>query len=260
MFYQNPYQVLGVYHVHRSPGHVTAANRSHTALAFLLSGESTYQYNHKTMAARAGDLVYVPAGLDYHQQFTNEELIIIHLHGFTPPESDICIEHNLLELTPLFQNLCHQWESGAVAYHNRCTALLYTIFEHLEKLRSTVTPIPSVLEPGIILLQQNFRDPSLTIPQLAQQCHISEVYFRRLYLKHFGKTPHQALLELRFDYACSLLRSGYYETKQIAELAGFSDVKYFRTAFKKHFCMTPTQYLLTNSIHDGSIYVPNGSE
>jgi AraC-like DNA-binding protein len=51
-----------------------------------------------------------------------------------------------------------------------------------------------------------------------------------------------ALLNLRFNYAKSLLRSGYYQIKEIALLSGFNDTKYFRVAFKRQFGITPNEY------------------
>ena len=92
------------------------------------------------------------------------------------------------------------------------------------------------------MIQQQFRDPKLTVAQAAGACFISEVYFRRLYRQHFGTSPLQDILNLRFDYALVLLRSGYYSVEQVARQSGFSDVKYFRTAFTHHFGMTPTAY------------------
>jgi len=92
------------------------------------------------------------------------------------------------------------------------------------------------------LLRRNFRDHTLTVSKLAGACFVSEVYFRRLYREAFGCTPMQTILELRFSYACTLLRAGYYTCRQAAEMAGFADVKYFRTAFRRRFGITPTQY------------------
>ena len=92
-------------------------------------------------------------------------------------------------------------------------------------------------------MREHFRERDLTVSTLAELCHVSETYFRRIYHEHFKSSPMQALLEMRFDYAKSLLRSGYYQTKEVAALSGFSDVKYFRTAFKKRFGITPVQYI-----------------
>ena len=118
-------------------------------------------------------------------------------------------------------------------------ALLYELFDALEEPQSNV---PQVIAPGVVLLKQSFRDSKLTIAQAAKSCFVSEVYFRRIYHQHFGTSPLQALLSMRFDYATQLLRSGYYTVEQVAKQSGFSDVKYFRTAFTKHFGCTPTQY------------------
>ena len=81
----------------------------------------------------------------------------------------------------------------------------------------------------------------------AKACFINEVSFRRLYHKHFGLSPLQEILNLRFDYAKGLLQSGYYSDKDVARLSGFSDVKYFRTAFSRRFGLSPCAWRKVNS-------------
>ena len=91
-------------------------------------------------------------------------------------------------------------------------------------------------------LNAHYRDAELNVAYLASLCHVSEVYFRRVYHECFGTSPWQSILELRFSYACELLQSGYYTVKEIAVRSGFPDVKYFRTAFGKRYGCTPTAY------------------
>ena len=44
------------------------------------------------------------------------------------------------------------------------------------------------------------------------------------------------------EYAKRLLASDYYRVYEVADMAGFSDVKYFSTVFKKETGSTPSEY------------------
>jgi two-component system response regulator YesN len=139
--------------------------------------------------------------------------------------------------------MLHEWESGSSSRVNRCMAILYTVFEYIKRTVGPDTPSArTVISLGIEHLYREFRDPSLSVASLAQQCHVSETYFRRIYRQIYGCSPWQTILELRFGYARDLLRSGYYPVKEVAELSGFSDVKYFRTAFCRRYGISPSEY------------------
>ena len=160
------------------------------------------------------------------------------MEAFGDPGNEIQFVRNAGELEPLFQKLLTTWESGD---YNRSMGLLYQIFDELKRKEKDPS-VPVVIAPGVELLKKKFKDPQFSVAELAATCFVSEVYFRRVYRAHFGESPLQTVLNLRFDYACSLLRSGYYTQKQVAELSGFSEVKYFRTAFTKRYGLTPSAY------------------
>jgi len=196
------------------------------------------------MYAGSETVAYIPEGVEFrNENEEEEELIVLHLQTFGKNETGIQIETGALELEPLFRKLLEVWEEGEDTSYNRCMALLYTVFETLQRRKpADVPPIPKVIAPGVALLRRHYRDPGLTVAFLAGECFVSEVYFRRVYRAHFRESPLQTILQMRFEHACGLLRSGYYTPTQVAQLSGFSDVKYFRTAFSKRYGQTPTEY------------------
>ena len=248
MFFQNPdsaFRIMGVFRVKRgNEKPVFNAGRKLTTIAYRLQGEGQFQYCGTAVTAAAGSVTYIPAGLDFWRRSTPEELIVVHLQGFGTIGDQIEVVNQMEQIAPLFQNLLSVWDTKAPLAYNRSMQLLYRILEFLQNaFGQSVDPAPAIIEPGMQLLCARYKSPDLRISQLADACFISEVYFRKLFCQHFGKSPQQALIEMRFRYACDLLSSGYYTQKEAAQLAGFSDVKYFRTAFKKHFALTPAAYI-----------------
>lgn len=231
------YKLLGVYHICREPRDVMNTPRDFVGIGYRVRGNSTFTYDRGSFFAGDGSTLFLPAGTAFRNKHDSpEELIIIHLQPFGSVPDDFFLYRDTALLEPMFRKLLDAWENGT---YNGTMGILYEIFDALD------TPdirCPEVIEPGVALLRREFRDPKLTVAEAAKICFVSEVYFRRIYKQHFGISPLQDILKLRFDYAAGLLRSGYYTVEQVARQAGFSDVRYFRTAFTKHFGLTPTQY------------------
>jgi len=248
MFFQNPnsaFCIIGVFRVSRcNKRTLFNTGRKHTTIAYRLQGEGNFRYRDTTVTASAGSVTYIPAGLDFWRDSTPEELIVLHLREFGTIGDQIEVINQAEQIEPFFQNVLSAWETKDPLAYNRSMQLLYRILEFLQNASGqSVDSVPSIIEPGMQLLYARYKSHDLRISQLADACFISEVYFRKLFRHHFGKSPQQALTEMRLRYAGDLLSSGYYSQKEASQLAGFSDVKYFRTVFKKHFALTPAEYI-----------------
>ena len=90
-------------------------------------------------------------------------------------------------------------------------------------------------------LQVNLSSP-LTLEQMAKRANLSPSRFRNLFKVEFGVSPHQYVMELRFDHAKYLLKQTNHTIEQIAEFCGYSDIHHFSNAFKKQYKASPLQY------------------
>ena len=249
MFYDQPlcgFRLLNVFYIKREKRDKMSVGRTHSGLSYRMRGSAVFEFDGTSLAAGDGTVAYIPKGVDYRNRNSGqEELIAVHLEAYGEEHGTFEVEAGMEDLEPMFQELLKIWESGEPSAYNRAMVQLYRIFEAIRQKKEKDQPLlPAVIAPGVDLMRRRFRDPGFTVAEMAEACFVSEVYFRRVYRAHFGESPLQTILELRFQYACNLLRSGYYTPKQVAELSGFSDVKYFRTAFKKRFGETATEYMV----------------
>jgi len=244
------WRILDVFYVERKGREISEKDRVHTSLSYRLEGNSLFSSESGDHKAGSCSVVYIPSGLDYRRVTKSpEKLIVLHLSCEGGEGKGIEIRNNAAVLEPLFRKMHEIWESGEPFSYNRCMTLLYRTFEELERSEAEgPAAVPAVIAPGGEEMMQRFRDPGLTVTSLAEKSFVSEVYFRRLFHQHFGVSPLQKLLDLRFHHACRLLRAGYYSVRMAAHQSGFSDVKYFRTAFKKRFGISPTAYAKENSL------------
>lgn len=250
MFYENKGFIIDdVFRVNRKAGTLNTKARDFSGLAFRLSGKSVFTYgkNYKTYA-NEGSISYIPQGIDFKTKSETEEIIILHLKEFGSLSDKIIsfVPKNYELFADLFETLENEWQKRETGYKNRCTALLYTIFENIEKdaekLHDKKTDL---LKNGVIYMNRYFDDPELTVKKLADMCNISEVYFRKIYKIKYHTSPLKTINDLRLKRACGLLKSGYYSILQTASLSGFSDVKYFSTLFKKTLGVSPSEYIKT---------------
>jgi AraC-like DNA-binding protein len=252
MFYRNSksaFRILGVFYLERGKksSFPNAGKRWHSALSYRVVGESTFCSGGKTLHAQSNSIVYLPRGIDFQITSGEEKLIVLHLENFGEEETEIQILSHTEKMEPLFRNLLSTWEQNRPDSYARTMEGLYALFAALQQSENPqMSRVPEKIAPGVNLLREQFRNPALTVSALANTCFVSEVYFRRVYKECFGESPMQTLQSLRFDYACELLRSGYYSPKQVAQLAGFSDVKYFRAAFTRRFGCSPSEYVRTH--------------
>jgi signal transduction histidine kinase/DNA-binding response OmpR family regulator/AraC-like DNA-binding protein/Txe/YoeB family toxin of Txe-Axe toxin-antitoxin module len=95
------------------------------------------------------------------------------------------------------------------------------------------------------VVQKQMPNFDLTAESIADDLAMSRAqFFRRLKLAT-GLTPHQYLLELRFNHARQLLELRKENSvKAVAYSVGMRDVKYFSQQFKERFGRLPSDYLL----------------
>ena len=134
MFYTQTnyaYTIQDIFRVTRKKGTISYQGRDFTGLAFRFSGGSTFKYGTKEVLAQSGSITYIPAGLDFEIESEQEEVIILHLTCFGEEPADIFSRtfKNTDKFADLFLSMYTAWQQRKPGYQNRCTALLYTLFE-----------------------------------------------------------------------------------------------------------------------------------
>lgn len=243
-FSKGSFYLRDVFWLHRKASSTPAIGRSHSAISVRLNGSARFCTPTQAVCVRPGDVIFLPAGLDYHIENSDEELIILHLdaHGVDFSKIDFLTPKDPGAVTDLLRELYRLWQQRLPGYRNLCTAKLYEIFALLETQEQAPKGKLALLEPGLLYLNAHFDDPELTVGQLAAACRISQVYFRRLFRELYGISPAAAIRQRRLRQAAKLLESTYYSVSEVAAMCGFPDVKYFSTAFKAAMGISPSAY------------------
>ncbi|MBR2906533.1 MAG: helix-turn-helix domain-containing protein [Clostridia bacterium] len=219
--------------------------RPWAALAYREVGDSVFTVGGRELIAGSGTVLYIPAGVAFSRRSTEERLVILHLEvygGGTEPAVLVCPDSASAR-----EQLCailSIWEEKAEGYEHRAAAMLHHFLAGLAGAHRQSLPRRAevLIGRGVEYLSLHYREPGISVREIAAHCSVSEEYFRRLYKAAFGISPHRAIVEKRLDHACLLLRTTDLPVVEVALESGFSDVKYFSTFFHKEMKLSPSAY------------------
>ena len=90
-------------------------------------------------------------------------------------------------------------------------------------------------------IQNNWGD-EISVPELAENCHMSESTFRRFFKRTTGKSFVNFHNTLKISYACECLINTNHSVTYISDMAGFRNLTFFNRKFKDIKGMTPREY------------------
>jgi AraC-like DNA-binding protein len=226
--------------------HNRMKSREHYGLSLCTDGQITYIQNGHEFVSSPGYAVILPKGKSYtiRRDKTGSFPLInfdcLELICDTVTVIPIENAERLLEDYERIKKLCGFQENRA-----RVLSIFYGM---LHALRTD--SIPRELAGAVRLIRTSYGASTLSNAELAWECNISEVYFRKLFTKHFGISPRQFIIDTRIHEAKNLLAEGALSIAAISEQCGFSSPYHFSRAFKQHTGATPTEYRNANLIYD----------
>jgi AraC family transcriptional regulator len=145
--------------------------------------------------------------------------------------------------------------SQAAAPNELYVESLVTLFGiHLLRNYSNVRKLPTNAATGGLsaqnarrmreFLHTNFAAP-LSVAQLAAVCELSTGHFIQSFTQTFGLPPYRYVLNLRLDFAETLLLKGDMKIAEVAHSCGFSSQSHLTSAMRRYRGRTPVQVRLT---------------
>jgi AraC-like DNA-binding protein len=98
------------------------------------------------------------------------------------------------------------------------------------------------LLPVFKRVEMRLGDSALSIDDLAQVLHVSDVRFRKIFRQATGMKPVRYIQRRRIEVACRLLMQTDRTVKDIAAACGFSDLTFFHRIFRQWTGVTPGIY------------------
>ena len=238
------FRILDVLELEQGNVNMYNKARSFHALSYRIEADTLLSTKGGEYRLRDNDIAFVPCGLNYRRISKTDRVIVVHfeLSGYPAEEIELFTPQHPEALRSLFYRLLACWQGRALGYRHEAAAILYEIF--LECCRQKASPEneTSRIQRSIDYINRHYTDPQLSIPTVAAQSYMSEVYFRKLFKQKYGTSPQKYIVALRIGHAASLIGTGYHTLKEIAYLSGYSDYKYFSVEFKRRMGLSPSEY------------------
>lgn len=97
------------------------------------------------------------------------------------------------------------------------------------------------IETAVDYIRKNVTRP-LSRAEVAEQVHLNEEYFSRLFRQYTGSTFKDFEIAERLDFAQKKLRYSHLSVSIIASMVGFDNFSHFSKTFKKATGLTPQEY------------------
>lgn len=222
-------------------------NREFYGLSFCRSGQITYTQNGKDIVSDKAHAVILPKGQSYTLRGDESGVFPVINFDCSHPLTDTVLSVPVNNIEPVMHDF-EQMKSLLLFERNRqkVMSVFYNILHYLENQNRFEN---DVLRGAVQYLETHFSSPDLTNKVLAQQCNISEIYFRKLFVKTFHTTPKQYILEARLNKARRLLTDGVLKISAVAEQCGFSNPYHFCRLFKERTGLTPSEFIKRNQIN-----------
>lgn len=226
----------------------TMHNRKCYGLSFCREGQITYIHNGNKYISDPHHAIILPQAQSYYIQRDKSGIFAVINFECTNFLCDAPIPLPLDTPEPLMNDFS-QMKKLFLFKQNK--AKIFSLFYNIIHTLATATLSEgNILLPAVKYIENNYQSSALTNAVLAAQCNISEVYFRKLFIKHYGVTPHQYIIDLRLTTAKQLLSEGTAKINTVAEKCGFSGVYHFSRLFKERVGLTPTEYIKQNRISE----------
>ncbi len=144
------------------------------------------------------------------------------------------------EIQSLFESVFRDFHSAEFDHPHAVVQLEQLVYLCLARESKTVTAQADTFKIQLLanrILANPFEDFSL--PHLAAERSISQVYLRKLFQQHTGIPLHKFILKARMEMAAELLRAKAYRIGELAEMCRFSDISAFSRAFKRMYGTSP---------------------
>lgn len=111
-----------------------------------------------------------------------------------------------------------------------------------EYLTREVNGYSRVISDAVEYICRSFRNPDLSLNDVAAYVHLSPGYLSSEFKKETGVTLKSYLTDVRIEAAKRMMDDGNYKIYEICSAVGYNSSQYFSQAFYKKTGMFPTEY------------------
>ena len=203
----------------------------------------------RQLSTKSGDVVYVPKGSEYKVECVkngeNGATLQVNFLLYDEEFRPFVFTDDLSIYTPqtpairtAFEKLMMFDKSSRSLLSQK--VVLLEILSTIAEENATQKNNP-VIQKGVEYLLAHY-DENPPVSKLAQESHICEEYFRKIFKKQTGKTPTEYKNELRLEKAKHYLLYSDLSVEELSERLSYATVSHFIKCFKSAYGVSPLSY------------------
>lgn len=231
------------------------AGKNHSSLFYITTGSVTFNMPLKKVEAKAGDFLFMPAGLRYYSIWKGNPTASFYSVDFDLKKTATRTFDKLLDISIIkcvdgdraLNDLKYLYEIHSMPPQEitpdkmlKALSVFYALFADSmpDIVPSSDDDIPESLKKSLIFLENNFKK-DVSAEEIAQAGYISESRMYHLFTKHLKCSPAEYKNKLKIQAAIDMLTQTNASIEQIAEELGFNSASYFRRVFKNIVGISP---------------------
>lgn len=229
--------------------------RPTSALLYAKGCKLEYTLNGKELFVKTGEIIYIPQGSIYKTKFSGTEkdktgTVLIEFTAALPggepfvffPEPTV-ISGDAEIVSEYFAEMVRLFKAPVPSPALKKSILYRTLsaIGYVEKTHGLFMNEFAPIANGILYMENDI-DQKKSIEEIAELCHVSTSYFRKLFRKYSGMSPIEYQIQVKIRHAKQLLQTNTMRVAEVAEALGFSDPAYFCRLFKKNTGLSPKEY------------------
>lgn len=161
-------------------------------------------------------------------------------------------------IAAMIRAVFEEMQNKSEYYQNCVTGLVYTLLFEIARLNGRgmgqALGKNSSLQLGnaIEYVERNYPN-NFKISDLANECHMSETHFRRVFQEKMNMTPVEYVNFVRVKKACELIDKTDISMEDVAEKVGFATPSTFNRNFRRIIGTSPYQWKKRPDNHEGKL-------
>lgn len=223
-------------------------NIHNASLYFIADGSLTFEFESRAFTAHKNDVVFLKRSdnaVIKNETDTYSSLYYIAFNYDENTNLGLSTIYKSTGYAHAFKDILDSYRSGApfssLKISHLFLKLLYSLsFDSLQSRKDYI--LTSRIQSAAEYININYYK-NINIEQLCRITGYSPAHLRRLFIKTFGTSPQNYILDKRIDVAKELLIDIPEKTvDEIADLLGMGSTSYFCKLFKAKTGFSPTEY------------------
>lgn len=229
------------------------------ALRWHISGSHDFTINNITTRVDCKNILIL-------ENLSPDDYIVYHRKSVDLPQNYICINfatekpipkelftYNTIRVYPhkkqekllqMFQDAKALFPNKPAGWELKLKSIIYEALHILFETyyKETRANISTEMVKILRYIDKHLYDKNISIKELADSIHISNVHLSRVFSKTFGIPPKKYIIERKLEAVASMLIHTDMPINEICAHVSFNDMSYFNKLFKKKYGLTPRDY------------------